>query len=101
MSAIEQPTTPRKRVPLSSILDPSNTQQGLPTPFTTPRRRKQPPQLPSIPPPEELWPRLGAKIPLETLKQLIVDGEIYSHLTLAIGVITFYSYEAKDSKMAS
>ncbi|KXN89307.1 ATP-dependent DNA helicase RecQ [Leucoagaricus sp. SymC.cos] len=77
MSAIEQPTTPRKRVPLSSILDPSNTQQGLPTPFTTPRRRKQPPQLPSITPPEEPWPRLGAKIPLETLKQ--VTRELFGY----------------------
>ncbi|KXN82235.1 Carnitine O-acetyltransferase, mitochondrial [Leucoagaricus sp. SymC.cos] len=37
----------------------------------------EPPQLPSIPPPEEPWPRLGAKIPLETLKQ--VTRELFGY----------------------
>ena len=57
------------RQPLSSIINSTRIAQ-LPSPFSTPRRRKNAQNNSAPPSPSHTWPRIGKKIPSETLQEV-------------------------------
>ena len=65
------------RQPLSPILNSTRIPQ-FPSPFSTPRHQKNAQNNPEIPNPSQKWPRIGRKIPSETLEDVTKETLGYS-----------------------